>query len=104
MPLIGRFAKKHGASALLWVGGLGVIPMSAIWVISPSPWFLICVQFTSGVMWASYEMATMLMLLESIPANERTSVLTTQNALNAAMMVVGATCGALLFRVMGEDI
>lgn len=102
MPMIGRFAKKHGASALLWVGGLGVIPMSAIWVISPSPWFLIFVQFASGVMWASYEMATMLLLLETIPANERTSVLTTQNALNAAMMVVGATCGALLFKGMGE--
>lgn len=104
MPIIGRFAKKHGASALLWIGGLGVIPMSAIWVISPSPWFLIFVQFASGVMWASYEMATMLMLLETIPANERTSVLTTQNALNAAMMVVGATCGALLFRAMGEGV
>ena len=104
MPMIGRFAKKHGASALLWVGGIGIIPMSAIWVISPSPWFLIFVQFTSGVMWASYEMATMLLLLETIPANERTSVLTTQNALNAAMMVVGASCGALLFRYMGEGV
>lgn len=102
MPMIGRFAKRHGASALLWVGGLGVIPMSAIWVISPSPWFLIFVQLASGVMWASYEMATMLLLLETIPANERTSVLTTQNALNALMMVVGASCGALLFRAMGE--
>lgn len=104
MPLIGRFAKKHGASALLWIGGIGIIPMSAVWVISPSPWFLVLVQFASGVMWASYEMATMLMLLETIPANERTSVLTTQNALNAAMMVVGASCGALLFQLMGEGV
>ncbi len=102
MPMIGRFAKKHGASALLWVGGLGVIPMSAVWVISPSPWFLIWVQLASGVMWACYEMATMLLLLETIPANERTSVLTTQNALNAAMMVLGASIGAVLFGLMGE--
>ena len=102
MPMIGRFAKKHGASALLWVGGLGVIPMSAIWVLSPSPYFLIFVHLASGVMWACYEMATMLLLLETIPANERTSVLTTQNALNAVMMVVGATAGALIFRAMGE--
>lgn len=104
MPIIGRFAKRHGASSLLWVGGLGVIPMSAIWVISPSPWFLIFVQFISGVMWASYEMATMLMLLDTIPANERTSVLTTQNALNAAMMVLGASCGALLFHALGGGV
>ena len=104
MPIIGRFAKKHGPAALLWVGGLGVIPMSAIWVISPSPYYLIFVQFASGVMWASYEMATMLLLLETIPSNERTSVLTTQNALNATMMVVGASCGAVIFRMMGEGV
>lgn len=102
MPMIGRFAKRHGAGALLWIGGLGIIPMSALWVLSPSPWFLVIVQLASGVMWACYEMATMLLLLESIPANERTSVLTTQTALNAAMMVLGAAAGALLFNLMGE--
>ncbi len=103
MPVIGRFAKRFGAGNLLWVGGLGILPLSAIWVISPSPYYLIFVQLLSGMMWACYEMATMLLLLESIPANERTSVLTTQNCLNAAMIVVGATCGALLFNAMGQD-
>ena len=102
MPIIGRFARKHGPAALLWIGGIGVIPMSAVWVFSTSPWFLITVQFLSGVMWASYEMATMLLLLESIPSKERTSVLTTQTALNAAMMVIGATIGAVIFKAVGE--
>lgn len=103
MPLIGRYAKRYGAGNLLWIGGLGILPLSAIWVISPSPWFLIWVQLLSGVMWACYEMATMLLLLETIPANERTSVLTTQNCLNAIMIVVGAACGALIFQAMGQD-
>lgn len=101
MPFIGRFAKRFGAGNLLWVGGLGVIPMSATWIISPSPWFLVFVQLTSGVMWACYEMATMLLLLETIPAKERTSVLTTQNALNATMIVVGAAAGATMFNALG---
>ena len=60
-------------------------------------------QLLSGVMWACYEMATMLLLLETIPANERTSVLTTQNCLHAIMIVVGAACGALIFQAMGQD-
>tara|TARA_R110000782_G_scaffold101029_10_gene187518 strand:+ start:4500 stop:5909 length:1410 start_codon:yes stop_codon:yes gene_type:complete len=103
MPLIGRFAKRYGAGNLLWVGGLGILPLSAIWVISPSPYYLLWVQLLSGVLWACYEMATMLLLLESIPANERTSVLTTQNALNACMVLGGSACGALLFGLMGQD-
>lgn len=102
MPLVGRLAKRHGAGALLWVGGLGVIPMSAVWVISPSPWFLVGVQLASGMVWACYEMATMLLLLETIPASERTSVLTTQTALNSAMIVAGSMGGAALFGLMGE--
>jgi MFS family permease len=104
MPLIGRFAKRYGAGNLLWIGGLGILPLSAIWVISPNPWYLVGVQLLSGVLWACYEMATMLLLLESIPANERTSVLTTQNALNATMVVTGSMIGALLFKLLGEGL
>jgi MFS family permease len=103
MPLIGRFAQKYGAGNLLWIGGLGILPLAAIWVVSPSPYYLIWVQLLSGVLWGCYEMATMLLLLESIPANERTSVLTTQNALNATAIVSGSACGALLFSAMGQD-
>ncbi len=103
MPIIGRFAKNHGPAKLLWVGGLGIIPMSAIWVISPNPWFILGIQTMSGMMWACYEMATMLLLLESIPARERTSVLTMQTALNACTIVIGASAGALIFRMMGES-
>jgi MFS family permease len=104
MPLIGRFAKRFGAGNLLWVGGLGILPLSAIWVLSPSPYYLVGVQLLSGVLWGCYEMATMLLLLESIPANERTSVLTTQNALNAVTVVIGATAGAILFHLLGEGV
>lgn len=101
MPFIGRFAQRFGPGNLLWIGGLGIIPLSATWVISPSPWFLVFVQLTSGIMWACYEMATMLLLLETIPARERTSVLTTQNALNATMIVLGAAAGAVVFKALG---
>lgn len=104
MPLIGRFAQRFGAGNLLWVGGLGILPLSAMWVISPSPYYLVFAQLLSGVLWGCYEMATMLLLLESIPANERTSVLTTQNALNASMIVLGASTGGLLFHLLGRGV
>ncbi len=104
MPLIGRFAKRYGPGNLLWIGGVGILPLSALWVVSPSPVYLVFAQLASGVMWASYEMATMLLLLESIPANERTSVLTTQSALNACVIVLGSSCGAVLFKLAGGGV
>ena len=103
MPLIGRYAKRFGAGNLLWVGGLGILPLSVIWVFSDSIWYLAGIQLFAGVLWGCYEVATMLLLLDSIPANERTSVLTTQNALNAGTVVLGAACGAAMFGALGQD-
>lgn len=104
MPLIGRFAKKYGASNLLWIGGVGILPMSGMWVLADSVWYLAVFQVMSGVVWACYEMATMLLLLETIPARQRTSVLTTQNVLNATVIVAGSAVGAVLFKVLGGGV
>jgi hypothetical protein len=47
----------------------------------------------AGSVWAVYELATMLLVLESIEESERTSILTTFNLVNALATVGGATLG-----------
>jgi MFS family permease len=103
MPVIGRFAKKHGPRNLLWIGGLGILPLSAVWVVADSWWHLVIVQLVSGVLWGCYEMGTTLLLFDTIPSNERTSVLTTQTLLNALCMLVGSAAGAWMLRHFGEN-
>lgn len=102
-PMFGRFARRFGAYRLLWLGGLGLIPLSALWTVSDSFWYLLTAQFVSGTMWAAYELATFLLLFETIHESERTSVLTTFNVCNYAAMFGGSALGGLLLRTLGED-
>jgi len=105
LPLHGRFARRFGARKLLMVAGFGIVWLSAAWVISPSLWYLVPLQIVNGAVWGAWELATFLLMLETIPDRERTGVLTVFNLLNCLAMVVGSIAGALLLRSMdpGRD-
>lgn len=126
-PFWGRVAQQAGAKRLLWIGGIAIIPISSFWVISDwfSVWqwttpftlpgsteqwvvsgeflYLCLVQLISGVTWAAYELAMLLMFFEAIPRQDRTSMLTFYNWGNAAAMVVGSFVGAAVLSLMNES-
>ncbi len=104
LPWIGRFAKRFGPGNLLWVGGAGIAPLTIMWMTTESFWLLLGFQLFSGAMWACYEMATMLLTFETIPASERTGALTIFNLLNACAIVIGSTIGATILGTLGADI
>jgi MFS family permease len=100
-PIWGRFAHRVGARKLLWIGGWGIIPMGASWVVSQDFKWLLFVQMAGGVTWAAYELAFFLLFFESIPEEERTSLLTVYNLLNTSAWVLGSLCGAAILFLMG---
>jgi MFS family permease len=99
LPALGRFARKTGALRLLWIGGVTIIPCSGLWIVSQSFPYLVLVQILAGFAWAAYELAMFLLFFESIPEDERTSVLTTFNLGNALATVLGSLLGGLLLRL-----
>lgn len=101
LPMCGRFAQRFGPRKLLYVGGAGLIPLSALWLVSNSlPW-LIFVQLLAGAAWAAYELAFFLMFFDSIPEEERTGVLTLYNFANSAALVVGSLIGGIVLKWFG---
>jgi MFS family permease len=103
LPLFGRLASRYGARWLLWLGGLGIVPLSAMWLVSDSFLYLLLVQLVAGMVWAAYELATLLLVFESIEEAERTSILTTFNLGNALAMVGGGLLGGWLLSALGTD-
>ncbi|MBX3355278.1 MAG: MFS transporter [Phycisphaeraceae bacterium] len=101
LPLHGHFARRFGARRLLMVSGVGIVGLSAAWVVSPSLWYLVPLQALNGCVWGAWELATFLLMLEMIPDRERTGVLTVFNLLNCTAMVIGSLAGALLLSSMG---
>ena len=103
LPLFGHYAHRFGANRLLWVGGLGIVPVAGLWLVSNSlPW-LLAVQALSGTVWAAYELATFLLLFDSIPEDERTGVLTVYNLANSTALVGGALAGGAVLKALGAS-
>jgi MFS family permease len=61
------------------------------------------VQLISGLAWAAYELAMLLMFFEAIPRQDRASVLTFYNFGNAAALVVGGLIGAAILQLGSES-
>ncbi|HBZ70996.1 MAG TPA: MFS transporter [Deltaproteobacteria bacterium] len=102
LPLLGALARRFGARHLLWVGGLGIIPLASLWIVSDWYNYLLGVQCVAGTAWGAYELATFLLVFETIRGEERTSVLTTFNLANALAMVAGSLLGGWLLAHLGE--
>ena len=92
----GGLAHRLGAMRLLWIGGIGITPLSAMWIISDNFAWLIFLQAVAGIFWGAYELGFFLMFFESIPEEERTGVLTFYNLANTATWVLGSAIGGLL--------
>jgi len=101
LPAIGRYARRHGPVRLLWIGGLAITPAATLWLVSGEFWYLFCLQFAVGAGWACWEMATFLLVFDTIAERERTSVLTLFNFANALAIVLGSLVGALVLRTVG---
>ena len=102
LPKMGLWAHRFGPKSLLWIGGIGIVPLPALWLVSTGTVYLLALQIMGGVVWACYEFATFLLLFETIPDEERTSVLTSFNLLNAVAIAVGSAAGGLLLGLAGE--
>lgn len=96
LPVWGHVAQRIGARQLLWIGGLGIVPLSGGWALSQHFAWLSFLQIAGGIVWAAYELSFFLLFFESIPTAERTSVLTIYNLLNTTAWVVGALFGAAI--------
>jgi MFS family permease len=102
LPLVSRLAQRVGPHRLLIYCGLGVAPLSSLWLVSDNFFFLVGLQFFAGAIWAGYELAMLLMFFEAIPSEERTSLLTVYNLGNSAAMAVGTLLGAGVLMLLGS--
>lgn len=102
LPACGRLAARFGAMRLLWFGGIGIIPVSGLWLYAGTSYpRLVALQFLAGVVWAAYELAMFLLFFETVRREERTSILTTFNLANQTALVMGALCGGAILKLLG---
>ncbi len=104
LPAMGAIAHRFGARRLLGWGGMAIIPLSCFWIISGNFYYLFCVQIVGGVAWAAYELAMFLLFFETMPAEERTSLLTRPTIFaHSATTAAGSLLGSGFAAPLGPD-
>ncbi len=101
LPFWGRYAHRVGAQRLLWIGAIGIVPLSGGWLISSNFLYLMALQLAGGATWGAYELALFLLFFETIPARERTAILTWYNVANSAALAFGSMLGGLTLNALG---
>jgi MFS family permease len=102
LPWLGRVAQQFGARRLMWIGAVSLAPAGAMWAVSTSAASIAAAQAATGFALAAFELATLLLWFETVPADCRTSVITTYQFWYAAAWVVGSAVGSVLLLSFGE--
>jgi MFS family permease len=74
-----------------------------LFALPPETATIFILMALSGICWAGYEIATFLLLLDISKPEERTSILTSFNLLNALALVAGSLVGGSLLHWLGDD-
>lgn len=99
-----RVARRHSAARLLWIGGIGLVPLSVLWVVSQNFWYLVGVQWVTGIFWAAYELGFFLRFFEVLPKSQRTRLLTLYNFAHTSAICLGALLGGLMLQRLGTTV
>jgi MFS family permease len=102
LPAWGWIAGRLGVQRLLWIGGLAIVPISGLWAVSSQFSYLCVAQVLSGIAWAAYELAMLLLIFETIPRASRVSMMTMYNMANSLAILLGSLVGGALLSLLGE--
>ncbi len=101
LPLFGRLVTKLSPRRLLVLGGMGIVPLPSLWLVSDTLGWLLAVQLFGGVVWAAFELGTLFLFFDVEDELERTGALTLFNGLNAAAIAAGSIVGGVLLDTVG---
>jgi MFS family permease len=101
LPLFGRVVTRLSPRRLLVLGGMGIVPLPSLWLVSDTLGGLLAVQLMGGVVWAAFELGTLFLFFDVEDELERTGALTLFNGLNAAAIAAGSIAGGLLLEAVG---
>jgi MFS family permease len=103
LSMWGHVTKRYNARTLLWIGAVGVVPMSSLWIVSQHFVWLLLVQVFSGIVWAAYELGFFLMFFEVLPQRRRAKMLTIYNFANTLAIFCGAMAGGWILHAFGAS-
>jgi len=96
MPLWGKAMDRFGARKVLSLSGylMPIVPL--LWMLSRNFWYLILVQFYSGLVWAAFDLATFTFIFDVTTPQKRANCVAYYNVLIGITTIGGALIGGFI--------
>ncbi len=101
LPTVGRIADRVGVRRVFWTSAAASVFVPALWLASNNWIYLVAVQIYSGMAWCAFDLATLLLFIETIPRQKRVDVLAFFNLANSVAMAGGSLLGAGILAALG---
>jgi MFS family permease len=101
LPTVGRIVGRVGVRRVFWTSAAASVFLPALWLVSNNWIFLVGVQIYSGMAWCAFDLATLLLFIETIPRQKRVDVLAFFNLANSVAMAGGSLLGAGILAALG---
>ncbi len=102
LPVLSNQIHRFGSYRSLLIAAVAISPLPLSWFITPQFHVLLVVQFYAGVAWAAFELSSTLLIFERISGEDRLSMLTVFNLLNALAIVTGSLIGGAGVKLLPE--
>lgn len=88
----------------LILGVSTVSPLPALWALSGNYFYVLALQFVSGMAWSGIEVGLSLIFFKDLSPKEKVPVLTVYNLLNASAIILGTLIGGTILKLSGESL
>ncbi len=96
MPLWGRHADHVGNLKILKLSSKFVAFVPLLWLVSPSPVYLVFVQVFAGFFWAGFNLGIINFMYDAVKPEKRTRCVAYFNVVNGSAIFAGALIGGFL--------
>jgi MFS family permease len=96
MPLWGMASDRFGTKRVLTIGGFLMPMVPILWSLSRNFWYLIFVQFYSGLVWAAFELAAFSFIFDITTPQKRATCVAYYNVFIGISTLVGAVIGGFI--------
>jgi len=98
LPVWGFLADNYGTKKILTLTGY-LMPLTPIlWLFSTNFYYLILIQFYSGIAWAGFELSAFNFVFDTTTPPKRARCVAYYNIINGVLIFLGVTIGSLIVR------
>jgi MFS family permease len=100
----GSLSDQFGNRTILKVCGTLITFNPALWMISSNFWFVVFIQFYSGIFWAGFTLAAANFVFDAVTPPKRARCVAYQSIINGSLVFLGAIVGGFVARHVPDDI